>query len=391
MGAPVTLLLVVGLSGGEVRPGQLAATLNAQLDRTRVQVQMRRADGVPDLERVLELASKQGPVAVVTNPRTGRLAIRVALQHGAWVSRTFNFAQRDPLTERNRTVALAIAAMVPEWRLPQPLPEPEPQPEPAPTSVPPLVEAERFTPPVPVAVFQAPDDPGARAAPVGDDHTQARPVDASPAERSTSPSMSDGGPPLDAAQAPDAGREGVLALAPTGPDAGPVEIEQATPAPPATSGGLGFEVAALAGFWPFAPGAQLGGGYCTAHLCGGLLLRGQRADLPAIDATLWRAGVLAVGRAQVALGSERLRAAAVLSLGPGWVLAQRRGQTQDKWQLEGALEAELSVQVVSGWWLFLRGGLGLASGDTPVWVNSVQTTQLPAYSAQGALGVRVGR
>src|SRR4051794_40798591 len=97
MGAPVTLLLIVGLSGGEVRPEQLRATLGAQLDPDRVQLQVRRADGVANFEQLLEAAAAQGPVAVVTNPRRGQLKVRVALQPGEWVTRTFTFAPGDPL------------------------------------------------------------------------------------------------------------------------------------------------------------------------------------------------------------------------------------------------------------------------------------------------------
>ena len=364
MGAPVTLLLVVGLSGGEVRSGQLNATLNAQLDPTRVQLRMRRADGVPNLERVLETASALGPVAVITNPRPGHLTIRVALQPGRWVSRSFVFARGDPLAERNRTVALAIAAMVPEWRLPKPLPEPEPLPEPAPATMPPLVEAETFAVADGGQVSETSDrrrDPEPNEKPELTAQTDAASVDAGSAA-ALEPALADAGPPM--------------------------IVDEVTPAPP--SQGLSVELSGLAGFFPFAPGLQLGGDYCTEHLCGGLLLRGQRGDLLEAQATLWRAGAMAIVRAQTTLGWERLRGAVQLSAGPGLLLAQRREQSQNHWQLEGALEAEVSVRVFSAWWLFLRGGLAAVSGATPILVNEQKVAELPALSAQGALGLRLG-
>lgn len=358
MGAPVTLLLVVGLGGGEVRSGQLSTTLNAQLDSSRVQVRMRRADGVPNFERVLEAASALGPVAVVTNPRRGQLKIRVALQPGQWVSRTFTFAKGDPLTERNRTVALAIAAMVPEWRLPKPLPEPEPEPEPAPAQVAPLTEAETVGPP----------DAGSP------------PVEPEPLDAGIEA-------PVDA-EILEAGSVEVAGPIDAGP---PPALEARSTEPEAIWERLGLEVAALAGFWPLAQGVQVGGNYCAGWLGGGLLLRGQRGELTEGQASLWRAGVLVTGRAQTTLGWERLRGALQLSAGPGWVMAQRREQAQSHWQLEAGLDAELSVRVFGTLWLFVRGGAGVVSGPTPIFVNSVEVAQLPILSAQGAAGLRLGR
>ncbi len=360
MGAQVTLLLVVGLSGGEVRPGQLSATLQAQLDPSRVRVQLRRADGVPRLRAVLDAASSQGPVALVSNPRKGELQLEVALQAGQWVQRTFRFSKGDPLAERNRTVALAIAAMVPEWKRPKPEPEPPPENAPAP---PPLDESERFGPmsePVD-AGFVAEADAGALVVDAGVEATGL-----------------DAGTPVELAVA-DAGRPAEVARA----DAGPPEPARAT-------AGLGVELGALAGFWPLAPGLQLGGGWCWEHACAGAILRGQRGELTGVGASLWRGSVMAVARGQLALGSERLSSALQLSLGPTFVLAQRNDQSQSRWQLEVGLEAEVAGRVAGPVWLFVRGGVALASGPTPIFVNDVQRLELPVVSALGSAGIRLG-
>jgi hypothetical protein len=351
MGAPVTLLLVVGLSGGEVRSGQLQATLTTHLDSSQVQLQVRRADGVFDLEQMLEAAAARGPVAVVTNPRTGRLEIRVALQPGKWVQRGFTFSARDPLRERNRTVALAIAAMTPEWRLPQPLPEPDPEPE-SPALVPQLGELDAR--PIPAI------------------------IDAGAVEPEPTP-----GPSLEPSDA------GVLEVL----DAGPPIVAQLDPPPAvvASPSGFTFELAALGSTWPLGAGAQLGAAYCSLHLCLGLDLRGQRADLGPAQAAIWHAGGQVIGRLQTRLGADRLRGALQLAVGPGWLLAQRGGQTQSRWQLEVDLAPELALRVSASVWLFLRTGVGVVSGPTPILVDATQVAELPIVTGHATLGVRLDR
>ena len=308
-----------------------------------------------NLDQMLEVASANGPVAVVTNPRAGLFEIRVALQPGRWVSRSFKFSPHDPLRERNRTVALAIAAMTPEWRLPQPLPEPDPEPESAAT-VPQLGEAES-------SPISEPVDAGVAAR--EQDRPEPTPASSAAAEDAGVPQQSDAGPPV-------------------------VVQPQSPPAVASSPGGLGVELAALGSTWPLGAGGQVGADYCSASLCLGLLLRGQRSDLGPAQSVIWHAGGQLVGRVQTELGGDRLRAALQLAIGPGWVLARRGAQSQDRWQLEVDLDPELAVRVFAGVWLFLRGGAEIVSGPTPVFVNAVQVAELPVVSGHVCVGLRVG-
>lgn len=357
MGAPVALLLVVGLSGGEVRSGQLRATLNAQLDAEQVSIEVRRADGVRNLDKMLDAASSKGPVAVVTNPARGKLLLRVALKPGTWVRRTFTFDRRDPLRERNRTVALAIAAMTPQWRLPVPLPEPERE---SVTSVPKLDEQI-----LPAA------DAGLEVSPPPLDRERIEAPDAGPL-----PELSAEAEPL-------------VENAPPEVWVAPVEAPVAVRAAPPD--GLAFEAAALGSGWPLGIGAQVGGDGCFGPLCVGLLLQGQRATLAQAQLVIWQAGVLLSGQARIRLGLERLLGAFQLSVGPQWTLAQRGEQSQSRWQLRVELGPELSVRVFSTVWLFVRGGVGLNSGVTSIFVNELQVAELPVVSGQAAVGIRIGR
>jgi|GEM_PF-3195719 len=335
MGAPVTLLLIVSLTGGEVRLEQLRATLRTQLDPALVRLVVRRADGVQNLEQMIDEAAAKGPVAVVTNPRRGSFKIKVALQPDRWVSRVFTFAAGDPIRERNRTVALAIATMTPDWRLAEPLPELEPAPEEA-GLVPRLGEAEPFVDAgVPVAVEA--------------------PLPVEPA---------DAGPPLEA-----------LVVV----------------TPPPASGGFGVDAAFAGSTWPLGLGGQLGGHYCATSLCVGVRVRGQRASLGEVNAVVLRAGAQALGRLQTTLGWPWLKAAVQVSIGPGWVQAQRGEQSRSRWQFEADLAPELSVRLFPSVWLFVQAGVGLTSGPTPIFVNDAQVSALPIVAGQGIAGIRLGR
>ncbi len=332
----VTLLLVVSLSGSDVRLGQLRATLGAQLDANQVRLAVRRADGVPQLEQLLDAAAEKGPVAWVTSPRRGRFELRVALRPNQWVSRSFNFAAGDPVAERNRTVALAIATMTPDWRRAQPLPEVQSEPE--------------------QPVLQ-----------LGEDDAAESPVT------------------LDAGVVVDAGQPVVEV------DAGAPVNPAAPEPPPAPSSGLEVDLGVLGGTWPLAVGGQLGASYCGSVACLGLMGRGQHATVDAAQAGVVRAAAHAVGRLQTRLGTDGLRAAVQLSVGAGWVQAQRDTQVRDRWQLEVDVGPELSVRA-GGWiWLFVRASLGLTAGATPLFVNDVKVSELPIAAGQLTVGVRVGR
>lgn len=366
MDGPVTLLLVVSLAGGEARLGQLRATLTAQLDGKQVRLSVRRADGVADLEQMLEAASQKGPVAVVTNPKRGRFELKVALKPGAWVRRSFTFAPGDPGRERNRTVALAIASMTPEWRLLEPLPEVEPEPEvEPPVSVPRLGEADPLPPP-PL--------PPPEAADAGQPSEVPEP-DVGPGADAGMPVPAEGG---------DAGVDG-----------GPAVVLAADPPPTAAAergplDGARFEVAADGATWPLGGGALVGGHYCVGHLCGGLLLRGQQASVPAANADVVRISAQLVGRLQLLIWADRLGAAVQLAAGPGWVQARRATQQQDRWQLDAELAPELWLRLFGGVSAFLRVGVGVTSGPTPIYVNDTQVSELPIASGHGTVGVRLG-
>ena len=119
-------------------------------------------------------------------------------------------------------------------------------------------------------------------------------------------------------------------------------------------------------------------------------IHAAQASLPTAQADVVRLTGQLVGRLQVLLWADRLGAAVQLAAGPGWVQARRCAQRQDRWQLDAELAPELWLRLVGEVSAFVRVGVGVTSGPTPIYVNDTQVSELPVASGHGTVGVRLG-
>ena len=116
---PLSLLLIIAVGdGSNIDTAALVDTVRGELDASQVTVVARAAPVVlpAAMARVTAAAARRGPVAQVTWVSDERAVVRVSLRPGQWHERSLTFRAADPMNERGRTVAFAVAAMFPAWR-----------------------------------------------------------------------------------------------------------------------------------------------------------------------------------------------------------------------------------------------------------------------------------
>ncbi len=335
----VSLVLVLSLSDGTAagRPAMLNA-LSASLDPSLVSIKPRVLGAARPA--VLETLSERHPVAQVEWLSPSRAEIRVALRPREWTSRTLSFSKKDPVIERARSIAYAVAAMMPQWRPGKP-------------SVAQPLEVVPLSPRDFEPSFEA--DAGSQAPDAG-------------------VTM-----PQEEASAGDAGAPEVQREVDAGPEPEPVAAVVTAPAEPVTLQGFLAASAVVTLVAPLA-GAGVDLALCRLSWCWGVAGVVGAGDLIEAQASRLEVRVLAtVAFRTTPWWQGRLGVASRLGGGAVFHAVTRQGERHSRWV--GAGMAEVGPLLRLGWFELALTGGALASGPTTLWVGSAQVTELPTLMA----------
>ncbi|MDP3156452.1 MAG: hypothetical protein Q8N23_27495 [Archangium sp.] len=338
----VSLVLVLSLSDGTAagRSSMLNA-LSSSLDPRLVSIKPRVLGAAKP--ETLDRLSERHPVAQVEWLSPVRAELRVALRPREWTSRTLTFSKKDPVSERAKSIAYAVAAMMPQWRPEQPSP-------PQPLEVVPLSPRD----------FEPSFEPDAGA-----------------------PSPEEGALALEAgAPLPDAGEPEVQPEVDAGPEPEPepAPVAAAVEDPPGPISPRGLVALSAVGT-VVAPlvGAGVDVALCRLSWCFGVAGAFGAGELIEAQASRVEVRALAtVGLRSAPWWQGRLGVAARVGGGAVFHLVTRQGEQLSRWV--GAGLAELGPLLRFGWFeLALTGGAHV-SGRTGIWVGEAQATELPTLT-----------